>query len=144
MADRIIPETTALSHFVELADSQGRLVLLPRVMVDTMRTTGQTSIALTINLTAEPQQARPTGFIAETRTTVESPRPWLTVSEAARLHLNDVDGITLAAAKVKISRACQQGKIISTGEGFRRRIDPVSLDAWRLAERERNLADEDY
>lgn len=125
MAAGIIPETTASAHFVELADSQGRLVLLPRATVDALLSAGQTTVELTISLTTEP------------------PRPWLTVTEAARLHLNDVDGITLEVAQAKVSRACRESKIVSVGEGTRRRIDPVSLDAWRLAERERNLTIED-
>jgi len=116
-----IPETTAPTHYVELADTEGRLVLLPRATIDAMLAAGRTSLTMTISLTAEP------------------PQPWLTVTEAAKQHLEDVDGITLAVAQAKVSRACREGKIVSTSEGTLRRIDPVSFAAWRLGERERNL-----
>lgn len=122
MADRIIPETTAPTHYVELTDREGRLVLLPLATVRSLRSVGQTSITMTIDLTSEPSQ------------------PWLTVTEAARLHLEDVDGMTLERAKVKICRACEQGIVLSNGKGIQRRIEPNSLAAWRLKERERNLA----
>lgn len=125
MAAFSIPETTAPTHYVELADSEGRLVLLPRAMVDAMLTAGRTSISMTISLTSEP------------------PQPWLTVTAAAKLHLDDVDGITLAVAQAKVSRACREGTIVSTGEGTLRRIDPTSFAAWRLRERERNLSQAD-
>lgn len=71
---------------------------------------------------------------------------WLTVAEAAKQHLNDVDGLTYSVAKAKISRACNAGKIRSRGVGPQRRIDPGSFAEWRLHERERNLAsyDEDH
>lgn len=122
MATFSIPETTATTHYVELADSEGRLVLLPRATVDAVLAAGRTSIVMTISLTAEP------------------PQPWLTVTEAAKLHLDDVDGLTLPVAQAKVSRACRDGKVVSTGEGTLRRIDPKSLAAWRLQERERNLS----
>jgi len=51
-----------------------------------------------------------------------------------------VDGMNLHRAIVKISRACNAGRIASEGAAFKRRLEPNSLDAWRLAEREKDLA----
>jgi hypothetical protein len=101
------------------------MVLLPAAMVDHLRGTGLPSVTLRIDLhRADPSQTQP---------------EWLTVTEAAKRHLDDVDGMTLARAKVKISRACEAGLIIARGRGRDRRVDPVSLDSWRLTERERDL-----
>lgn len=122
MVTRSVPETTALAHFVELADAEGRLLLLPVATVDVMLAAGITSLDLRVSLIGEPTEAP------------------LTITEAARLHLDDVDGMTMATAKAKISRACRERKMISTGSGSSRRINPTSLRVWRLAERERNLS----
>lgn len=116
-----VHETVAQVHFIELTDAEGRLFLVPAATVNALRLAGLSSVTVTIGLTSEP------------------PQRWLTVTEAARQHLDDVDGLTLTVAKAKVSRACREGKIASTGEGTARRIDPTSLAAWRLAERERNL-----
>lgn len=64
---------------------------------------------------------------------------WLTVTEAAKEHASDIDGMTFSHAKVAISRAATQGGFKSRGTGRSRLIDPVSLRAWRLQQRERNL-----
>lgn len=133
MAVFSIPETTAPTHYVELADSEGRLVLLPRAMVDAMRAAGRTTISMTIGLTAEP-----------------SP-PWLSVTEAAELHLEDLPPAQdererhkqLLTARANISRACSEGKIACVGEGPARRVNPNSLAAWRLMQRDRYLRDAD-
>ena len=117
----ISPETTAVTRYIELADADGRLFLVPAATVNALRMAGLSSLSTTISLTGDP------------------PRPWLTVTEAAKAHLSDVDGISLPVAQAKISRACRQGKLVSTGEGTLRRIEPASFSAWRLSERERNL-----
>lgn len=122
MAAFSIPETTALTHYVELADAEGRLFLVPTATVNALRAAGLTSLNTTIALTADP------------------PERWLTVTEAAVAHMSDIDGLTLAVAKANVSRACREEKLVSRGEGTLRRIEPKSLAAWRLAERERNLA----
>lgn len=122
VADAIVcPETSAVTHFVELADAEGRLILLPAATVRALRAIGQSSITVTVSLTSDPAQ------------------PWLTVTEAARLHMTDVDGMTLEVAKAKVSRACRTDRFACEGEGSRRRIEPRTFDAWRLSERERNL-----
>lgn len=64
---------------------------------------------------------------------------WIDSSDAAMRHMEDIDGMTLRQARVRISRACSRGEVRSTGEGQHRWIDPVSLDAWRLRQRERSL-----
>jgi hypothetical protein len=79
------------------------------------------------------------------------PPGWLTVSEAAALHMADMppakgrDGVAkrLATARAAVSRACGRGFIRCTGKGRDRRIDPESLPAWRLARREAMLARDD-
>ena len=80
---------------------------------------------------------------SEGRTFVIPPREptlgWLTVTQAARKHLNDVDGITITRAKNKIYYACRHRLIQSHGFGHDRRIDPVSFGNWRLTQREKNL-----
>jgi hypothetical protein len=107
----------------ELLDAEGRLFLVPTALVSTWQAQGLDTVTVTIRLNA----AKPA-------------RPWLTVSEAARLHIDDVDGMNLHRAIVKISRACNAGRIASEGAAFKRRLEPNSLDAWRLAEREKDLA----
>ena len=127
MAEPSIPDTRAEAQFVQLADAEGRLVLLPAATVQHFRMSGMTSINVTIDLSS----AKPA-------------RPWLTVTEAAHLHLDDVDGMTLKRAKVRISRACDAAKIVCRDKGTDRRIEPDSFSAWRLAERESNLDDKDF
>lgn len=68
--------------------------------------------------------------------------PWLTVTEAAQQHIEDVDGMTIKYARAKISRACDAGQIVSRGCRRERKIEPVSFRAWRLVEREKDLARE--
>jgi len=129
VADSIIPETTAVAHFVELADSDGRLVLLPRATVHALRAMGQQSLTITLNLTDH------------------SPKRWLTVTEAAEQHLADLPPAAnekerrrqLLTARANISRACSQGQIKCVGDGQSRRLDPDSLAAWRLKQRDRYL-----
>lgn len=66
---------------------------------------------------------------------------WLTVQQAALEYVNDVDGLDLAKAKARVSSAASRGKFTTNGDtGNRRRIDPATFAAWRLAERDRNLA----
>lgn len=69
----------------------------------------------------------------------EPPDARLTVTEAATLLCDDVDDLSPAAAKVRVSRAAKSNQFNSDGEGHHRRIDPVSFDAWRLRVRQREL-----
>lgn len=133
MAAFTIPETTAPTHYVELADSEGRLVLLPRATVSAMLAAGRTSISMIISLTSAP------------------PQPWLSVTEAAKLHIQDLPPAAneeerrqqLLTARASISRACSEGKIVCIGEGTSRRLNPDSLATWRLIQRDRYLRDAD-
>ena len=126
MAAIIVPQITAPATFEQVTDEQGRLVLLPAATVAHLRAQGITSVVVTLNLAPE-----------------QPPRRWLTVTEAAQLHMTDVDGLTLENAQVRITRACNAGRVHCDGKGAQRRIEPNSLDAWRLAERERNLSRHD-
>ena len=123
-----IADILAPASFCQLTDAEGRLILLPAATVDHFRQAGHSTVTLTIAL--DPgRPARPA-------------RPWLTLREAATLHVTDVDGMNLHRAEVKIGRACDSGAVKSERIGQKRRIEPDSLDAWRLAERERNLNEE--
>lgn len=71
-------------------------------------------------------------------------RPWLTVTGAARLLLNDLDNIELLQARARISAAANRNAFSTNGKkGKARRIEPVSFDAWRLKQRDRDLDNED-
>lgn len=63
---------------------------------------------------------------------------WLTVTEAARLRMDDCDGLDLELAKAQVSRAADRGKFVVEGEGRARRIEPGSFSLWR--DRQRRLA----
>lgn len=104
-----------------VCDSNGRLLLVPVDTLKELRSQGITEIVFRVRLA----NARSDN--------------WLTVTEAARLHQNDVDGLSLEHASVKITRGCNSSAIHSTGNGRQRRIDPASLNAWRLVEREKDL-----
>lgn len=126
MAGPTLADTSAVANFYQLADADGRLVLLPTATVDALRGQGLTSIAITVSLIPSAP-----------------PRAWITLTEAARLHCDDVDGMNMNHAKVKISRALERGKLPSEGVGTARRLEPNAFDAWRLKERERCLAKTD-
>lgn len=71
-------------------------------------------------------------------------RECLTVTEAARQHLGDVDGLTLTAARARVTRAANAGEFADNGKsGVHRRIEPQSFAAWRLKQRERALDEVD-
>lgn len=115
--------TATAIDFEQLVDAEGRIRLLPAAEVAAIRAKGLAFVELgTINLSD-----------------TESPE-WITCGEAARLHLNDCDGLELEAARRRIDRAIAAGKIRARGEGLKKRIDPVTLNAWRLEQRERELA----
>lgn len=109
----------AAVDFAQLLDEAGRPVLLYGPWVRHMLAAGQSSITLNISLVpAQPA------------------RPWLTVREAASVLKGDLEWISLAAAEERVRRGCSSGKLSSTGSGTKRRIDPISLDAWRLSQRD--------
>lgn len=122
-----IHQTDAATKYSQLCDTEGRLVLLPSAVVDWLRAQGKNTITLTVGLGLDVPAAE-----------------WLTVTEAAeKLMDEDVDGLTLDSAKKRVTRACDRGTVTATGEGHRRRIDPISLNAWRLDQRNQNLKDLD-
>ncbi len=85
------------------------------------------------------------GETAEAATSAEASPPdtttgWLTVTQAAELLLEDVDGLDLKRARSRVSSAANNGKFKTNGmTRGRRRIDPDSFCRWRLEQRERNL-----
>lgn len=121
----------ATEELVCVTDFAGVVGYFPRSTIERWRALGRAIVDYKI-------------VIDETRlndsTEPENATSWLTVTEAARLHLDDVDGICLGTAKGKISRACDKNDITSNGKtGRHRLIDPISLNAWRLNQREMNL-----
>lgn len=67
-------------------------------------------------------------------------RRWITVTEAARLLLDDVSGIELPQAKARVSKAASDGKFTTNAKhGQARRIDRPSFSVWRLEQREKDL-----
>ncbi len=69
---------------------------------------------------------------------------WLTVKECALLLMKDLPYIDLNRAKARVSKAANKAKFTTNGRrGTARRIERVSFDAWRLEQRDRDLAKED-
>lgn len=60
---------------------------------------------------------------------------WLTVTDAARLRLDDCDGLDLELAKAQVSRAADRGTFTAEGQGRSRRIEPGSFSLWRDRQR---------
>lgn len=125
MSNGIIAPTCANTQYEQLSDDQGRLFLFPSAALDAVRATGITTLTLTIPLcvSEEPQ--------------------WLTLSDAARLHESDVDGMTFDKARSRIRRAIDCGQIHTVDCDGARKIDFDSLSAWRLKAREHNLDEDD-
>jgi DNA-binding response OmpR family regulator len=67
----------------------------------------------------------------------------LTVTQAAKKLMQDLPGLSLAKARSRISTAAGKGEFESVGTRRDRRIAPVSFDAWRLKQRDRDLDAED-
>jgi len=66
---------------------------------------------------------------------------WITVTEAAQMLVSDVSGINLEQAKARVSKAANAGKFTTNGKQRQaRRIDRASFSAWRLVQREKDLA----
>lgn len=114
--------TQASIDFVQVTDSQGILLLVPAAVLAHYQALGLTRLHFDVCIGEHPDR-----------------QGWLTVTQAARQHLEDIPGMTLAQATAKISRACDTHKILASGNGRDRRIEPTSFDAWRLAQREREL-----
>ena len=73
----------------------------------------------------------------------EAATEWLTVTNAAKLLLKDVPSLDLAKARSRISTAAGRKEFTFNGTRKDRRIEPVSFDAWRLKQRDRDLDSED-
>lgn len=101
---------------------------IPDAAVDALRAAGVTELVLRVQLDDLP-----------------APERWLTVSEAALLHVEDrrpprdaADRRRLVkASRAAISWACGRGLIVHVGTYSKRRVCPTSLAAWRLAWRQR-------
>lgn len=69
---------------------------------------------------------------------------WLKVTECAQLLMKDLPGTSLEQARAKVSWAANAGKFVTNGkQRHARRIERTSFDAWRLEQRDRDLAAED-
>lgn len=69
---------------------------------------------------------------------------WITLAEAVTQHIDDVDNSSEDSARMRIRREGRNGKFQTNGKpGRELRIDPTSFAAWRLRQREINLANED-
>lgn len=65
---------------------------------------------------------------------------WITVTDAAKLLLQDVSGLEFKTAKVRVSRAADNGLFRTNGKTrSERRIDRDSFSTWRLEQREKDL-----
>lgn len=127
MASQIIASTVAPTSYIQLSNSNGLLILIPEAVVNTFRAKGTKYIdvgAVSIFGDDEPPPKS---------------EPWVTLTEAARLHQTDSDGLELDAAKKRIRRACDDGDLLWRPEGRAVLIDPTSLGAWRLKQREKEL-----
>lgn len=122
MADSSVASCRAEIDIVWCTDSQGRVIGLPAAMVEGCIRQGQYSVELVICMPGAAPHAE-----------------WLTVTAAAAELLDDVDGISLHAARVRVVRACERGELRCAGTGRARRIEPVSFRAWRLHQRNLNL-----
>jgi len=64
---------------------------------------------------------------------------WITVTQAAKLLARDVPGLDMAKARSRISTAAGREEFKFDGDRKGRRIEPISFDAWRLKQRDRDL-----
>ena len=65
---------------------------------------------------------------------------WPSVSDAAAMILKDLPHLSYAQAKARVSTAVTRGLIPGNGQRWQaRRIEPDSLAAWRLDQRDRDL-----
>jgi CheY-like chemotaxis protein len=69
---------------------------------------------------------------------------WFTVTQAAELLAHDLPGLGIRKAKARVSRAASLNEFRINGkQRLQRRIEIVSLNAWRLQQRDRDLDRED-
>lgn len=71
--------------------------------------------------------------------TLRAPQCWITSKDAATEYQEVMgeysDGITLGSAKKQICLACNHGQIECVGTRLKRRINPLSLNAWIQSKR---------
>jgi hypothetical protein len=120
-ADSARPAGTAQIDIVQLLAADGTLVMIPRAAFERMQHLEEIVLRVPLCKKRVHQEG------------------WLTVSEAATQHLDDVDGMSLEAARVRVSRGATSKKFVSSGDGKARRIDPTTFAAWRLNQREKSL-----
>jgi hypothetical protein len=113
-----------LPHVQWIDRASGMIVLIPSILADTL---GAVSEEITLTL------KRP-------RTNGARPESWLTLSDAAERHVNDVDGLNTESARKRVRKAGLSGEFETNGKSGRElRIDPTSFGAWRLRQREADL-----
>jgi hypothetical protein len=98
------------------------------------------------NGTPKPEPARPaapSGKAVRASDGTEDAGKWLTVTEAAALLVKDLPALDIRKARSRISTAAGRGEFKCAGTRKDRRIEPVSFDAWRLKQRDRDLDEED-
>lgn len=116
MSTDILPQTTATLQFEQLASEDGIPVLLPTATIQALLTAGRHTLTVTVHF-APPQEG-----------------PQITVTEAVRLLVDALPGLEPGAAKSRVLRACETGKLTSRGERSTKRIDRTSFDAWLWAQ----------
>jgi len=142
MAGPILPTAVVVDH-IQLADSTGIPIPVPRATVRTWLSRGLSRATLTIpleGLTLTDLDATATAAVPPAATTPPTGMPdWLRLAECARLHVTDVDGLTEKKAKDRVCYAIRTGALVASGHGMSLRIEPTRFAAWRLEQRERNL-----
>jgi len=124
----VATKTAASTPFVQVADDQGRLLAIPEAVLDHLMAAGQTVATFTVLLDQ-----------------IRFRRPWLTKLEATRIIESDIDAIAMEPggsfdrARMRLNRAIATRKIVTTPTSDGVLIEQDSLDAWRLAMRDRDL-----
>jgi hypothetical protein len=114
MASPIVANVMPPVEYTALADVSGNHnVLIPTVCVERLRTLGVNHLTLTLVLNPGV-----------------SPRPSMTVTEAAEAHRRQFHWLDTRRAREKISRACSAGQICCRGRGKARRLDADSFATW--------------
>lgn len=73
------------------------------------------------------------------------PSDWLTVTEAAELLVEDLSWLTIEKARARVSKAAGNELFRTNGlEGTLRRVERHSFSTWRLEQRNKDLAKDDW
>jgi hypothetical protein len=142
------PETTLTA--AKLPNSTATVMLAPATRPPREVWRGPEPTIIRLDQTISWNERRATIDCSVLRSMLQtiSPPPaepsWLTVTEAARLVMADFPHLDIAPAKVRVTRAANAGQVATNSRtGRHRRLERQSLDAWRLAERDRDLAREE-